>query len=154
MSKYDLLGKFLREQPDLEVPMSFAEIEQVTGVNLPPKAQLQRAWWSNNPSNNVLTKVWLDAGFRSEKVDLEGKRLVFKRAVPEGQTLTGFSEPQQEFRYDTAPVTPQLRTPRRHPAFGALKGMLRIESGTDLTEPALPEWTDLVARKCGPEERK
>ena len=154
MGKYEPLGQFLRIQRRQEVPLTFREIEKITGVKLPPKAQHHRAWWSNNPSNNVLTKVWLDAGFRSEKVDLEGKRLVFKRAAPKGQTLSGFSEPQQEFRYDTAPGTPQLRSPRRHPAFGALKGMLRIEPGTDLTEPAFPEWTDIIARKCGPEGRK
>ena len=134
--------------------MSFAEIERVTGVKLPPKAQLQRAWWSNNPSNNVLTKVWLDAGFRSEKVDLEAMRLVFKRATPEGQTWTGFSEPQQEFTYETRPAPPQVRTPRRHPAFGALKGMLRIESGTDLTDAASPNWNNAIASKYGPERRE
>ncbi len=29
--------------------MTFSEIEKVTGVKLPPKAQHHRAWWSNNP---------------------------------------------------------------------------------------------------------
>src|ERR1051326_4072218 len=81
MSKYDPLGKFLREQKRSEVPMTFAEIERVTGVKLPPKAQQHRAWWSNNPGNNVMTKVWLAAGFRSEQVDMDGKKLVFKRGA-------------------------------------------------------------------------
>lgn len=144
MSKYHLLGKFLGEQAGSEVPMSFADIERVTGVKLPPKAQLQRAWWSNNPSNNVMTKVWLDAGFRSEKVDLAAQRLVFKRVdVPSG-SRSGFSEPQHDFKH-----APQALPPRRHPAFGAMKGILRIEPGTDLTEPALPEWTDIIEHKYG-----
>jgi hypothetical protein len=30
--------------------------------------------------------------------------------------------------------------PKPHPAFGALKGMIRIVAGTDLTEPADPDW--------------
>ena len=154
MSKYDLLGKYLREQPGPEVAMSFAELEEVTGVPLPPKAQLQRAWWSNNPSNNVMTKVWVDAGFRSERVDLQGKRLVFKRVAAEPESPSGFYEPQQEFRYETRPAGPHIRTPRRHPAFGALKGALRIDSGADLAEPALPEWGDASGTKNGPEERK
>jgi len=134
--------------------MSFADIERITGVELPPKAQLQRAWWSNNPSNNVMTKIWLDAGFRSEQVDVGGRRLVFSRAVPPSEAPYGFSEPQAEFTYETKPAGPQFRTPRRHPAFGALKGMLRIESGTDLAEPAFPEWTDIIVRKAGPEGRR
>ena len=36
-----------------------------------------------------------------------------------------------------APGTP----PRcRHPAYGALKGYIKLVAGTDLTEPADPEW--------------
>ena len=29
---------------------------------------------------------------------------------------------------------------KRHPMFGALKGLVRIPPGTDLTEPADPDW--------------
>ena len=31
---------------------------------------------------------------------------------------------------------------KRHPLFGALKGLVRIAPGTDLTQPADPEWGD------------
>src|SRR3954471_8614018 len=102
MSKYHLLGKFLQEQANSEVPMSFAEIEQITGVKLPPKAALQRAWWSNNPSNNVMTKIWLDAGFRTEQVDLHAKKLVLNRW---GAPKWGFREPQHEFKQAKQAVT-------------------------------------------------
>ena len=37
-------------------------------LTLPPTAQAQRAWWSNNASNNVMTRVWLEAGFRTERL--------------------------------------------------------------------------------------
>src|SRR5438034_719397 len=59
MGKYEPLGQFLRKQRAAAVPLTFREIEKITGVKLPPKAQHHRAWWSNNPSNNVMTKVWL-----------------------------------------------------------------------------------------------
>src|SRR6185312_7334390 len=78
-SKYDGLGAHLRTQTGTEVPMTFAEIERVTGTKLPPKAQHSRAWWSNNPSNNVMTKVWLAAGFETAQVDIPGRRLMFRR---------------------------------------------------------------------------
>ena len=61
MGKYEPLGQFLRDQRTSEVPLTFREIEKITGVKLPPKAQHHRAWWSNNPNNNVMTKVWLAA---------------------------------------------------------------------------------------------
>lgn len=43
-----------------------------------------------------------------------------------------------------------VKTPRRHPAFGALKGMLTIPADLDLTQPAYPEWADLLDEKYGP----
>lgn len=79
-SKYDGLGTYLRAQFGSEIVMTFAEIEKVTGNRLPPKAQHSRAWWSNNPNNNVMTKVWLAAGFETAQVDIVGRKLVFKRA--------------------------------------------------------------------------
>jgi len=80
MPKYAPLGDFLRKQRSAQVPMTFAQIERVIGAKLPP-SQYQRAWWSNNPWNNVMTKVWLDAGFVTEQVDVEGRKLVFRRAA-------------------------------------------------------------------------
>jgi len=67
VSKYAPLGDFLRKQRRDVVPMSFSEIERVVGSKL-PKSQRYPAWWSNNPWNNVMTQVWLDAGFQTEQV--------------------------------------------------------------------------------------
>jgi hypothetical protein len=141
MGKYSPLGDFLRRQRTQEVPLTFAEIERITGVKLPPKAQHYRAWWSNNPSNNVMTKVWLEAGFETEQVDMSARRLVFRRtrkgkAGPEKTAEAGAHAPKKG---------------ERHPAFGALKGLIRIPPGVDLTEPAYPEWADLIDKKYGPE---
>ena len=138
--------------------MTFADIERVTGIKLPPKAQLHRAWWSNSPSNNVMTKVWLDAGFRSEQVDMASKKLIFKRVRPPnshhgGPAASsppgGLDESQRGFKHEA--TTPM---PRRHPLIGALKGWLIIEPGYDLTQPAMPEWADLLDAKYGPEKPK
>lgn len=41
--------------------------------------------------------------------------------------------------------------PRRHPLFGALKGTFTIDADWDLTQPAMPEWVDLIDEKYGPE---
>jgi hypothetical protein len=134
MGKYEPLGAFLRSQRTQEVRMTFDEIERVTGLKLPPKAQHHRAWWSNNSSNNVMTKVWLEAGFQSAQVDVEGRKLVFRRTGTPHATLE----------------TPPKRKGGRHPIFGALRDITRLVPGVDLTEPADPEWADLADKKYGP----
>jgi hypothetical protein len=124
MGKYTRLGEFLRSQRGKEVPMTFAEIERVIGGKLPPNSPQYPAWWSNNPSNNVMTKVWLSAGFRTQQVDVKSRKVVFRRVE---------APPSEQ------PPSPAKKS-GRHPLFGALKGLVRIPPGVDLTEPADPDW--------------
>jgi hypothetical protein len=138
MSKYDGLGAYLTGKGFSEVSMTFSQIEKVTGTKLPPKAQHHRAWWSNNPSNNVMTKVWLNAGYQTTQVDMSARKLVFKRI-----SKPGLAEAQRT--YESAGPEParavestgSAKQPRRSPLFGALKGTFTIEPGWDLTKPAL-----------------
>jgi hypothetical protein len=141
MSKYQPLGDYLRQQNGDFVPMRFNEIERIIGSQLPKTSQLYRAWWSNNPSNNVMTRVWLDAGYETEQVDMSGQRLVFRRVRQVGPgahevELPAGASPTAPARTDVGQSGPA----RRHPLFGALKGLLRIMPGTDLTKPADPTW--------------
>jgi hypothetical protein len=124
MGKYDRLGEFLRSQRAKEIPMTFAEIERVIGGKLPPNSPQYPAWWSNNPTNNVMTKVWLAAGFRTAQVDTKARKVVFRKADADSSE---------------APP-PQTKKSGRHPLFGALKGLIRVAPGVDLTEPAEPDW--------------
>jgi len=124
MGKYERLGEFLKSQRAKEVPMTFAEIERIIGDKLPPNSPQYPAWWSNNPSNNVMTKVWLAAGFRTEQVDTKARKVVFRRV----ELTSADPPPSRAKKLD------------RHPLFGALKGLAHIPSGVDLTEPADPDW--------------
>jgi hypothetical protein len=136
MSKYEPLGEYLKKQGKERVPMTFAEIERVTGAKLPPSAGKHRPWWSNNPSNSVMTKVWLDAGFESEQVDMAGRKLVFRRVrAPKGAGGEGEEKPF-------------------HPAWGAMKGLIHIMPGVDITQPADPGLADYLDAKYGPEKRE
>lgn len=133
MSKYDPLRHFLADSQFNEVRMTFAEIEKLLGFGLPEKSQRVRAWWSNNPSNNVMTKAWLAAGYKTERVDIEGRKLVFRRVKPSGAGAASASK---------HPRGSIGLKPRRHPAFGSMKGLTTIAPDTDLTAPVDQEWVD------------
>jgi hypothetical protein len=130
MGKYDALTHYLHAQTRDEVPMTFEQIARLIGAEL-PASHRYRAWWSNNSFNNVMTKAWLEAGFRSEQVDMEAGKVVFRRVVPHG-----FNEA------DTASFAAAASPAKRHPLIGWMKGTVRIPAGVDLTEPADPEWGD------------
>ncbi len=133
MSKYEPLRRHLEGRSAQLVPMTFAEIEKVLGFKL-PESQKYAAWWSNNPDNNVMTNEWLAAGYKSEQVDIEGRKLVFRRMASSNRVTA------------KAPQSPaQVRTePRRHGLFGWMKNTVTIMPGTDLTEPADPNWADIA----------
>ena len=123
MGKYSNLGEFLRSQKTSTIRLSFSDVERITGHRL-PRSSRYPAWWSNNPSNNVMTQIWLDAGFKTEQVDIEGRKLVFRRVQPQ-----------------SSPTDSSDKTSGGLPPFyGALKGTVTVAPGVDLTEPADPEW--------------
>ncbi|MFD2057206.1 hypothetical protein ACFSQT_30230 [Mesorhizobium calcicola] len=126
MGKYSPLRSYLMSQASERVPMSFSDIEKLLGEKLPASKQYP-AWWSNNPSNNPMTKEWLAAGFQTESVNIAGENLVFRRA----KGPKGFAEAAQ------AEIDGTLS---RHPIFGCMKGTLTIIPDVDLTEPADPDW--------------
>ena len=131
MSKYEPLRVFLERQGTETVRMTFAEVERVLGFKL-PRSQIYPAWWSNNPTNNVMTNEWIAAGYRTEQVDIEGRKLVFRRVT---RPVAGVNPDKQ---------TQKALEPRRHPLFGWMKGMITVPPDTDLTEPADPEWADIA----------
>lgn len=143
MGKYEPLRIFLLVQDREFVPMTFAEIEGIIGSGLPKSKQF-RAWWSNNPWNNVMTREWLDAGYQTESVDVEGEKLVFRRMkktqnVP---NIDGFGEAPQA-ALDDGKVDP------KHPGFGFMKGLITFAEDFDPTEPAFPDWEAYEEEKYG-----
>jgi len=139
MGKYEPLSLYLRNSGLSQVRMRFEEIEGVLGFALPASSRKHRAWWSNNPSNNVMTHAWIDAGYRTEDVDLEGRRLVFRRAPPAEQ---GFAEERAPTAFGQRPATPvgQYGEKGVLKLYGCLKGTVTFVDGVDLTQPADPDW--------------
>ena len=125
MSKYTPIKTFLAGQMANEVPMTFGEIEKLIGQSLPPAAFKQRPWWSNSPTNNVMTKAWLEAGYKTERVDMTARRLTFVRAAKQ---------------------TPPATTPRASSGgilarvLERLAGSVTIPAGVDVTAPTGEVW--------------
>lgn len=128
MGKYESLTHFLATQKTSEVPMTFADVEAVIGSPL-PSSKRHPAWWSNNAANNVTTRAWLAAGFRTERVDIGGEKLVFRRA-PEARSPEPSPSP-------VSPEGPGLLQRLR----AALGGTVKIAPGVDITAPTGERWS-------------
>jgi hypothetical protein len=122
MGVYSPLRHFLNSQSHEHVPMSFAEIEAIIGRPLPASKQYP-AWWSNNPSNNPMTREWLSAGFQTESVNTVSGKLVFRRV--ENGNIEKLAKP----RAKSFP-------------FGFMKGMITIAPGHDVTKPLDEDWPE------------
>jgi hypothetical protein len=117
MSKYDPLTAKLKKLPYREWRTTFKDVERTLGFRLPSSARNHRAWWSNNAWNNVMTKAWLSAGWRTEQVDIAKETLVFKRIGKASQPGSVSS-----------------------PLFGALAGTVHVAPGMDLIAPTDEAW--------------
>ncbi|MAT34676.1 MAG: hypothetical protein CMK06_05985 [Ponticaulis sp.] len=119
MSKYEPLKQFLVAKGQGAIPMSFEEIERLVGEKLPPSAFKHRPWWSNNPSNSVITRAWLEAGYKTSSVDMAGRKLIFRKT----EDLYGKK------------VSLSLKD-----RFRNLRGTIRVTVDVDLTEPVGETW--------------
>lgn len=81
MSKYAPLKRHLEGRSTTEAPMSFTQVEQILGFRLPASARKHPPWWANTRGTHVHAASWLDAGWKTSRVDIAGERLVFRRAA-------------------------------------------------------------------------
>jgi hypothetical protein len=82
-SKYQPLETYLRELPSTqkEVSLSFAQIEEILNSKLPASAYEDNRWWEHETEGNHVNKrAWSTAGWKVAEVNVEGKRVGFKRA--------------------------------------------------------------------------
>jgi len=142
--KYAKLRAFLAGQNADRLPLSFADVAEIAKIKLPASAFRYAQWWENDPVHHVQAKAWIDAGYRTEGVDLAAQRLVFARTVCPAK---GVQEMQRSFDHQHR-VHVDV-----HPAYGALRGTFTIAQDWDLTKPALDpeelaEWEANLERKA------
>jgi hypothetical protein len=137
MSSYQPLAQYLTQNGSDSILMTFQDVESVIGRKLPPSAYRHRPWWANEARGHSHAKAWLDAGYETEQVDMQGRKLVFRRRVSV-QGGRGVAEAPREF----ARVENKIG---RHPLIGAMKGTFTIEPGYDVTSPmyTVEEWAQI-----------
>lgn len=124
MSKYEPLPQFLLSSGVATRTMSFDQIERILGFKLPKSARKHEAWWSNNATGHSHARVWLEAGWRTEHVDLAEHKVTFQR---------------------TASISPQPSS-IKHDPWGCMADTITIMPGVDLTAPSGEEWNAAEGR--------
>ena len=119
MTKYDALGAFLRRQDACEVPMRFQEVESVLGFPLPKSARDYSPWWANQTSSgHSQCRAWMEAGWRTSRLDLAGESVIFvqhEAGRTTGRGLAGVAEASRPYaaapsiRLTMADLTPAGR---------------------------------------------
>ena len=123
MGKYEPLEKFLRGRRTGRWRAGFRDIESLLGFKLPQSAFKYPAWWSNDDTGHSHAKAWLDAGWRTEEVDLAGRKLTFARFEPGPEAGGGSSGDP----------------------WGCMAGTVTIVPGIDLTAPT-EQWNAEAGR--------
>lgn len=141
--KYEALKSYLAAQKRPRLRMSFEEVARAAKVRLPGSAFEHPAWWANDSRSHVQARAWLEAGYRTENIDLTARSVEFVRVETRAK---GVREMPVSFEH-------QAKKFDVHPLFGAMKGTFTIAPGWDLTRPALDpealaEWEASLDRKA------
>jgi hypothetical protein len=119
--KYEPLKNYLSDCSSTEAVLDFDDIERIIGAKLPQSARKHPAWWSNNGQGHVNARAWLEAGFKTSKVDLNRATVVFQRA----------SNKEDVASKKDGSILDRIRA--------ALGGTVKIMPGVDLTTPLWEE---------------
>ncbi|QKC81249.1 hypothetical protein [Mesorhizobium sp. NZP2077] len=123
MTKYAPIADFLQMQALDELSLDFEKIEEILGASLPRSAYDHQAWWANDVSHSQ-GRSWLDAGWKTENLDLVRRSVTFARVSESTQIV---------------PITPPT-APLSLDPWGALAGTVTIHDENALTSPVGEMW--------------
>jgi len=76
--KYRLLSDYLYNSEESRIQLSFRDIEEKLGFDLPKSAHDHRAFWANTTSHSIALS-WIGVGYETVEVDMDGKFVVFEK---------------------------------------------------------------------------
>lgn len=77
--KYDPLSDYLTSSAQENIGLTFTQIENIIGADLPDSARRHRQWWENGGHSQA--RAWLDTGYKVEAVDFVNERVVFVKGA-------------------------------------------------------------------------
>jgi hypothetical protein len=77
-SRYAGISEYLKNQSGPTADATFGELESAIGSNLPASAERHRAWWANT-ERNTQARVWMEEGWRVDRVDFDSRTVHFSR---------------------------------------------------------------------------
>lgn len=79
--RYAALADWLQSRPGKvdQVVLTFNQIEEIVGSELPASARSHRAWWANDSVGHTQSQLWLEAGWRTTYINLSEGRITFSR---------------------------------------------------------------------------
>ncbi len=87
MAKYNLLRDYLSNHKDVELQLTFKQIEGIIKDELPWSAYHLRQFWQNSYSvkrRHVQAIAWHNAEWKVSKVDFQGQTVTFSRESKRG----------------------------------------------------------------------
>jgi hypothetical protein len=78
VGKYRTLWRWLQDQDRDEIQLSFAQVEEILGLSLPPSARTHQPHWYGY-EGSALGRAIRDAGWRASKVNMVDERVTFLR---------------------------------------------------------------------------
>ncbi|RLJ86442.1 GNAT family N-acetyltransferase [Planococcus citreus] len=77
--KYIPLSHYFQAATNSSIRLTFSEIEQIMGQNLPNAAYLNKSWWKKSKPPAKHFHAWMDAGYRVTEVEPD-RYVVFEKA--------------------------------------------------------------------------
>jgi hypothetical protein len=122
MGVYEPITAYLCRTQGRSVRLTFGQVERIIKRPLPRSAYRYREWWSNNPTGHSHARSWTAVGWRTQKVNLEKRELVFSKLS------------------DALGAPPSKPAQEIPDPFGSMRGSVTFFPGVDLTEPTGEEW--------------
>ena len=124
-SKYEKLAEYLKGLDEEKINLTFSEIESILGEPLPDAAK-NRAWWANSATNNHALNGWMDIGWQTANVDMDGQILDFIKVPVHRLEAPRFSNLDR-----AAPAPRRSRTNRSNLPQAELDRIVQRAGGVD-----------------------